>query len=164
MGESLNFYVELEMPGEYLMIQTYGGSGELAMMATGNVMFLDFDDFFDFFDEDMFFSEEGRQRPGGNFYSEEATVYSDGIGTEETIFVDLPANGRFDITVEAIEDFSDVTIVASWIYSDFIEPIENPEEPKEPVVELNCREVAKNEMSSKDLDKNGVLSLSLIHI
>ena len=158
MGESLSFFVELEKPGEYLMIQTYGGSGDLTIMGTGNVMFLSFEDFFDFFDDDMFFTEEGRQRPGGDFDSEETTVYSYGVGTEQTLYVDLPANGRFDITVEAIDEFSDVTIVASWVYSDFIEPIVDPVEPLEPVVELNCREVAKNEMSSKDIDKNGVLS------
>ena len=154
-GESLSFYVELEKPGEYLIIQTFGGSGEIVMTGIGNVMFPDFDDFFDLFDDEMFFVEEGRQRPGGSFESEETTVSSYGLGTEQTIYIELPANGRFDFTVEAIEEFSDVTIIASWEYSDFIDPIVEPEEP---VVELNCREVAKNEMSSKDLDKNGVLS------
>jgi hypothetical protein len=74
------------------------------------------------------------------------------------IYVDLPANGRFDITVEAIEGFSDVTISANWVYSDFIDPIEEPQKPEEPVVKQNCREVAESEMTSKDLDKNGVLS------
>ena len=27
-GESLSFFVELEKPGEYLTIQTYGGNGD----------------------------------------------------------------------------------------------------------------------------------------
>jgi hypothetical protein len=157
-GESLSFFLELEKPGDYLIIQTYGGSGELVMTGTGNVMFLDFDDFFDFFDDDIFLEESGRQRPGGNFDSEEAVIISDGIGTEQMIYVDLPANGRFDITVEAIEGFSDVTISANWVYSDFIDPIEEPQKPEEPVVKQNCREVAESEMTSKDLDKNGVLS------
>ncbi|MGB0199739.1 MAG: pre-peptidase C-terminal domain-containing protein [Candidatus Poseidoniaceae archaeon] len=157
-GESLSFFVELEKPGEYLMIQTYGGNGDLIMTGVGNVMFLDFDDIFGFFEDDFFIEESGRQRPGGNFDFEETTVTSYGMGTEQTIYVDLPANGRFDITVEAIDGFSDVTIVANWVYSDFIDPIEEPEEPVELVVEMNCREVAEKEMSSKDLDKNGVLS------
>ena len=124
----------------------------------GHVMFLDFEDMFGFFEDDFFIDESGRQRPGGNFDYEETTVTSYGLGTEQTIYVDLPANGRFDITVEAIDGFSDVTIVANWVYSDFIDPIEEPEEPVELVVEMNCREVAEKEMSSKDLDKNGVLS------
>jgi hypothetical protein len=157
-GESLSFFLQLEKPGDYLIIQTYGGSGELVMTGTGNVMFLDFDDFFEFFDDDIFMEESGRQRPGGNFDSEEAVIISDGIGTEQMIYVDLPANGRFDITVEAIEGFSDVTISANWVYSDFIDPIEGPQKPEEPVVKQNCREVAESEMTSKDLDKNGVLS------
>ena len=157
-GESLSFFVELEKPGEYLTIQTYGGNGDLIMTGVGNVMFLDFDDIFGFFEDDFFIEESGRQRPGGNFDFEETTVTSYGMGTEQTIYVDLPANGRFDITVQAIDGFSDVTIVANWVYSDFIDPIEEPEEPVELVVEMNCREVAEKEMSSKDLDKNGVLS------
>ena len=157
-GESLSFFVELEKPGEYLTIQTYGGNGDLIMTGVGNVMFLDLDDIFGFFEDDFFIEESGRQRPGGNFDSEEATVTSYGLDTEQTIYVDLPANGRFDITLQAIDGFSDVTIVANWVYSDFIDPIEEPEEPVELVVEMNCREVAEKEMSSKDLDKNGVLS------
>ena len=157
-GESLNFFVELDEPGEYLMIQTFGGSGELVIVGTGNVMVFDFNDFFDFFDDEKFFTEEGRQIPSDDFDSEEATINSYGIGTEQSLYVDLPANGRFDITVEAIDDFSDVTIVASWLYSDFIEPIEDSKEVEKSIVELDCREVAENEMSGRDLDNNGVLN------
>jgi hypothetical protein len=154
-GESLNFFVELEKPGEYLMIQTYGGNGDLVMTATGNSLVFGFEDFFDFFEDDMLFDEKGRQRPGNNFDSEEVTLTSDGIGTEQMIYLDLPANGRFDITVDALQEISEVTIVASWVYSDFIEPIE---EPQDPIVSQNCRDIAENEMTSKDKDGNGVLS------
>ena len=156
-GESLNFFVELEKPGEYLMIQTYGGTGDLDMTATGNAIVFGFDDFFEFFEDDKF-EEEGRQRPGDNLDSEQVTLTSDGIGTEEMIYLDLPANGRFDITVVASQEISEVTIVASWVYSDFIEPIDEPEAPQEPIVSQNCRDVAENEMNSKDKDANGVLS------
>ena len=157
-GESLNFFVELEKPGEYLMIQTYGGSGDLDMTATGNAIVFGFDDFFEFFEDDKFFEEEGRQRPGDNLDSEQVTLNSNGIGTEQMIYLDLPANGRFDITVVASQEISEVTIVASWVYSDFIEPIDEPEAPQEPIVSQNCRDVAENEMNSKDKDANGVLS------
>ena len=157
-GESLNFFVELEKPGEYLMIQTYGGSGDLDMTATGNAIVFGFDDFFEFFEDDKFFEEEGRQRPGDNLDSEQVTLTSNGIGTEQMIYLDLPANGRFDITVVASQEISEVTIVASWVYSDFIEPIDEPEAPQEPIVSQNCRDVAENEMNSKDKDANGVLS------
>ena len=152
-GESLNFFVDLEKPGDYLSISTYGGTGNLELEATGNVIDFGFDDFFDFFDED--FGESGRQRPGAEPAAEQVSINSDGVNTEQQIFINLPANGRFDITLNAIEDISEVSIIASWVYSEFIDPIEEPEDP---VITEDCRDVATKEMTSKDLDKNGLLS------
>lgn len=152
-GESLNFFVDLEKPGDYLSISTYGGSGSLELEASGNVIDFGFDDFFDFFDEG--FGESGRQRPGTDPVAQQVSVTSYGDGTEQQIFVDLPANGRFEITLEALEDISEVSIIASWVYSEFIEPIDEPEEP---VVTNNCRDIATKEMTSKDIDGDGLLS------
>ena len=152
-GESLNFFVDLEKPGDYLSISTYGGSGSLELEASGNVIDFGFDDFFDFFDEG--FGESGRQRPGTDPVAEQVSVISYGDGTEQQIFVDLPANGRFEITLEALEDISEVSIIASWVYSEFIEPIDEPEEP---VVTNSCRDIATKEMTSKDIDGDGLLS------
>ena len=152
-GESLNFFVDLEKPGDYLSISTYGGTGDLELEATGNIIDFGFDDFFDFFDED--FGESGRQRPGAEPTAEQVSINSDGVNTEQQIFINLPANGRFEITLKAIEDISEVTIIASWVYSEFIDPIE---EPKNPVVTEDCRDLATKEMTSKDLDKDGLLS------
>ena len=152
-GESLNFFVDLEKPGDYLSISTYGGSGSLELEASGNVIDFGFDDFFDFFDEG--FGESGRQRPGTDPVAQQVSVTSYGDGTEQQIFIDLPANGRFEITLEALEDISEVSIIASWVYSEFIEPIDEPEEP---VVTNNCRDIATKEMTSKDIDGDGLLS------
>lgn len=152
-GESLNFFVDLEKPGDYLSISTYGGSGSLELEASGNVIDFGFDDFFDFFDEG--FGESGRQRPGTDPVAQQVSVISYGDGTEQQIFVDLPANGRFEITLEALEDISEVSIIASWVYSEFIEPIDEPEEP---VVTNSCRDIATKEMTSKDIDGDGLLS------
>ena len=134
-GESLNFFVDLEKPGDYLSISTYGGTGNLELEATGNVIDFGFDDFFDFFDED--FGESGRQRPGAEPAAEQVSINSDGVNTEQQIFINLPANGRFDITLNAIEDISEVSIIASWVYSEFIDPIEEPEDP---VITEDCRD------------------------
>ncbi|MDG1548411.1 MAG: hypothetical protein P8Q94_00005, partial [Candidatus Poseidoniaceae archaeon] len=152
-GESLNFFVDLEKPGDYLSISTYGGSGNLQLEAIGNVIDFGFDDFFDFFEDG--FGESGRQRPGADPVAEQVSVTSNGDGTEQQIFVNLPANGRFEITLKALEDISEVSIIASWVYSEFIDPIE---EPKEPVVTEDCRDVATKEMTSKDIDGDGLLS------
>ena len=154
-GESLNFFVELEKPGDYLVITTYGGSGSLMINAVGNAIDFGFDDLFGGFAEDFIIGAEGRQKPGNDFESNPVSVDSTGIGTNQEIFIEFPANGKFDITLTAVEDISEVTIVASWVYSNFIDPIE---EPKVPVVTQNCRDVAENEMSSKDLNADGLLS------
>jgi hypothetical protein len=87
--------------------------------------------------------------------AEQVSVTSNGEGTEQQIFVNLPANGRFEITLKALEDISEVSIIASWVYSEFIDPIE---EPNEPMVTEDCRDVATKEMTSKDIDGDGLLS------
>ena len=46
------------------------------MTATGNAIVFGFDDFFEFFEDDKFFEEEGRQRPGDNLDSEQVTLTS----------------------------------------------------------------------------------------
>ena len=71
--------------------------------------------------------------------SQEIELESYGEGTLQTIYVDLPANGRFDITLSAETDVSDVSIIASWEYSDFVDPIIDDEPITEPVVEMTCR-------------------------
>ena len=152
-GESLNFFVDLEKPGDYLSISTYGGSGDLELEATGNVIDFGFDDFFDFFEGE--FGESGRQRPGAEPEAQQVSINSDGFGTEQQIFIDFPANGRFEITLNALEDISEVTIIASWVYSEFIDPITEPEDP---IVVEDCRDVATKEMTSKDINKDGLLS------
>ena len=98
------------------MIQTFGGFGDLTMNVNGDIMVFAFDDFFEIFGEDEFMKEGERQAPSNNFESDEITVESNGEDTEQMIYLDLPANGQFDITLTALEAISDVTIVASWVY------------------------------------------------
>ena len=151
-GEELFFFLNLEKPGDYLEISTFGGSGELSIIVEGKQMLFGFDDDFFFeFDEEM-----GRQRPNPETSTEDFEIESFGDGTEQSIYIFMPANGRFDILVEAYTEISDVTIVANWVYSDFLEPIIiDPIE--EPTVKDSCRDVANQMMKEIDSDSNGVI-------
>ncbi len=151
-GEELFFFLNLEKPGEYLEISTYGGSGDLSITAEGKQFSFGFDDDFFFeFEEDM-----GRQRPSLDANYEDVVIDSFGDGTYQSIFIDLPANGRFDISVKAISEISDVNIVANWVYSDFLEP--NVEEPiVEPKADDSCRDVAEQIMKITDSNSDGLI-------
>ena len=98
----------------------------------------------------------GRQRPSLDANYEDVVIDSFGDGTYQSIFIDLPANGRFDITVKAISEISDVNIVANWVYSDFLEP--NVEEPiVEPKADDSCRDVAEQIMKITDSNSDGLI-------
>ena len=100
--------------------------------------------------------DKGRQIPGLEQDSAEITLDSFGMGTNHEIFFDLPANGQFDITLTALDDISEVTIVASWEYSDFLEPIEDDNDD-DFTVKTDCQQRASNEMTAKDFSKDGLL-------
>ena len=112
-GEELFFYVELEEPGIYLEVSTFGGDGILYLEGDGNRLVIEWE------------GEEG-MRPGGrqtgtpemDFISEDFFIQSEGSGTEHSFYVSMPANGRFDISLIAKEQISNVGIVANWEYSD----------------------------------------------
>ncbi|MEC8541734.1 MAG: hypothetical protein VXY53_07840, partial [Candidatus Thermoplasmatota archaeon] len=117
-----------------------------------------FDDFFEIFEEDEFMKEGERQALGSDFESEKVMEESSGENTEQIIYLDLPSNGQFDITLTALEAISDVTIVASWAYTDMIDPIVEPATPNEPVVEETCRDMAEIAMKENDKNGDGVLN------
>ena len=102
-GKELYFYVDLQSRSEELIIMTSGGEGSLYIQASGEV---DYGGFFDFgeFDEFEMFEDE--------MFEEEYTSYGD--GTDQEVYVYSPAQGQFDITLVAVDDFSDVSIVAYW--------------------------------------------------
>ena len=156
-GETMNFFTVLEKPGDLLIINTYGGEGNLELSATGTVIEFGFDDWFIGFEEDFAEGDGGRQIPGLEQDSIEITLDSFGVGTDQEIFFDLPANGQFDITLTAIDDISDVTIVATWEYSDFLEPIDDDDNDDEFTVKTDCQQRASNEMTAKDFNKDGLL-------
>ncbi|MDA0648286.1 MAG: lectin-like protein [archaeon] len=159
-GEELFFFLEVENPGEYLKISTYGGEGTLSFEVEGQTYSIDFDGFdFDFDFDD----EEGRQgRPNGNqgnemdLTSEDIFVESNGDGTSQSIMIWNPSNGRFDITLFAVSDISDVSIIATWVESE-LPPIEPP--IVEPVVIESCKESAEITFKEVDTNGDGIVSL-----
>ena len=154
-GEELFFYVQLDKPGEFLEITAFGGEGQLTIEGEGEQISIDWGGDFD---EDGSANGRpgGRQMPEIDFTSETIIVQSNGDGTSQSLFIEMPSNGRFDITLIAEDSFSDVTLVAKWEYSD-LPPIE-PLDPTEPVVVMTCEEMAKEILTGTDLDENGVIS------
>ena len=152
-GEELFFFVQLEEPGEYLEIISFGGEGELLIEGEGEQIVFNFGGG----QGEGNGGPGGRQMPGMELESESIIVESKGEGTEHTLFIEMPSNGRFDISLIAEESFSDVSLVANWEYSDL--PPVDPDEPDEPVVVMSCQESAKEVMTQFDVDNDGVLSV-----
>ncbi|HIF91096.1 MAG TPA: hypothetical protein EYQ58_06145, partial [Candidatus Poseidoniales archaeon] len=160
-GEELFFFLELENPGEYLEISTYGGDGILSFEVEGQTYSFDFDDF----DID-FGGPEGRQggRPNGNgdgLTSQDISIESNGDGTSQSIMIWNPSNGRFDITLTAVSDISDVSIIASWVESQ-LPPIDP--EPDEPVIVETCKETAEIAFREVDTNADGVVSRTELRV
>ena len=144
-GEELYFYVDLGTRAEELIITTYGGEGSLYITGDGEV---DYGDFFGF-DEFEFFEED--------LFEEEFTSYGD--GTYQELYIYSPEAGRFDITVIAEDDFSDVSIVAYW--KEDTRP--EPPEPEPPVVidpedVYACDDQLEDFFMDADLNGNGLLN------
>jgi len=140
-GEELYFYVDLSSRAEELIITTYGGEGSLYITGDGEV---DYGDFFGF-DEFEFFEED--------LFEEEFTSYGD--GTYQELYIYSPAAGRFDITVIAEDDFSDVSIVAYWKEDTRPEP---PEPEPEPDEIMACDDGLEDFFADSDINGDGLLN------
>jgi hypothetical protein len=150
-GEELFFYVDIGRNTQTLIINTFGGSGELLIEGEGETDF-GFDDFdFDFFDEDM--RDSGRQ-----FGEQEWISY--GEGTSQELYIYFPAQGRFDITLTSIDDFSEVSIAATWDGRDGPDGPDGPDEPVDISDIMACDEDLKEMMSDSDINGDGLISSS----
>ena len=146
-GEELLFYVTLVEPGNQLSIKTFAGQGSLLITVEGERRQFVFDD------EGMG-GGPGRQNTQG----QEIMEVSEGDGTGQSVEIFLPAAGRFDITVTAIDDFSGVSIIASWQEEGgLVEP-----EPKEdePTSILTCQQISEQVFTVSDKDENGLLDVN----
>ncbi len=89
--------------------------------------------------------------------SQTIEVSSKGEGTEHTLYIEMPANGRFDITIKTVDAISDVSIVAVWEDSQ-LPPIDEPEEPIDNgPIEVSCEEEAKIIFTETDRNADGVV-------
>ena len=152
-GESLLFFVELENPGSYLEVNTYGGQGKLQLEGSGSV--IDFD-FGGFFPEDDGFAEGRQGRPMDGLTTSEVQVDSFGEGTEHTLFINMPANGRFDITLTVFDEISDVSIIAVWEDSQ-MPPIDPIDPDGDETIEIFCEDQARDVFEATDANGNGVI-------
>ena len=67
-----------------------------------------------------------------------------------------PSNGRFDITLFAVSDISDVSIIATWVESE-LPPIDPPID--EPIKVESCKEYAEITFKEVDTNDDGVISI-----
>ncbi len=153
-GEELFFFVQLVKPGEFLEITTFGGQGQLIIEGEGEQISIDWGDDFNGGGNGR---PGGRQMPDVDIISETIVVQSNGDATLQSLIIQMPSNGRFNITLISEETFSDVTLVAKWEYSDL--PPVDPVEPTKPVIVITCDEIAKELLMKTDTDADGVVSL-----
>jgi hypothetical protein len=149
-GEELLFYVTLVDPGVELSIKTFGGQGSLFITADGERREWELGG-------GGFGGGQGRQ--SGLDDDEEINVESEGEGTEQSIEIWLPAAGRFDITVTAIDDFSGVSILATW-QEQGDGPGPGPDPEPEPTSILTCQQIAEQAFAVSDKDENGLLDVN----
>ena len=150
------FYIELESFSDGLYINTYDGEGSLYLTAEGDVYYgyyYGYDDYYydeDYYDDDMMFEFDEDM-----IFEETYTSY--GQGTEQDIYVYSAAPGRFEITMYAVEDFSDVSIVAEWYEYDIPgEP--EPEPEPEPEDIYTCDYWVEDIIKEYDVNGDGLFN------
>ena len=145
------FFVDLSSRADDLIISTYGGEGTVYMTAEGEIdygYYYEFDEDMIFFDEDFYYEEK---------YTE--SFYSYGDGTDQDIYIYSPAEGQFEITLYAVEDFSDVSIAAYWEEDDRRpEPKPDPDPNLDPEDIYMCDEDLEEFFEDIDLNGDGLLN------
>ncbi|MGB0780203.1 MAG: pre-peptidase C-terminal domain-containing protein [Candidatus Poseidoniaceae archaeon] len=150
-GEEMYFYIELESFSDFMIINTYDGEGSLYLTAEGDVYYgyyYGYDDYY--YDDDMMFELDEDM-----IFEETYTSY--GEGTEQDIYVYSAVPGRFEITIYAVEDFSDVSIVAEWNEYDIPgEP--EPEPEPEPEDIYTCDYWVEEIIEGYDVNGDGLFN------
>ena len=148
-GGSIDFYAMLAEPGEFFQVETYGGSGDIQILING-------------LQYEVIFTGGGRPGQGGGIDTDtsEVTIKGGMSGTNHMVTLELPMNGRMDITIRGVSDAEEFGLVARWVETDF--PLE-PVEPVEPTEVSGCLEDAKNMFTKLDSDASGLLEDSEIN-
>jgi hypothetical protein len=147
-GEELLFYVTLVDPGNELSIKTFGGQGSLFVTVEGESRQWEFDG-------GGFGGGQGRQ--GSPDEGQDIMAESEGEGTDQSVSIWLPAAGRFDITVTAIDDISGVSILATW---QELGDGPGPDPDPEPTTIMTCVQIAEQAFTVSDKDENGLLDVN----
>ena len=142
-GVQMDFFVELDQSESMLTIETFAGSGDLLLTASGMVSS---GPDFDGGPDDR---RNGRQAQSSQ---ENSILFSQGEGTEHSISFWNPAPGRFEISMIILQDISGVSIVANWgddMNDDNVDIVKEV---------MSCEDYASNLFSENDQDRNGLLS------
>ena len=140
-GTTLSFYGIMERPSSPLEITTWGNAGSIEGSLDAPA-----------YDWDMVDEPPRMGRQG----SMEGEAWGEGVAW--TWWMDLAANGRFDLTIDVMEDVRGMGILATWSEID-LPPIEEPEDPNEPLEFTGCREAAKSWFVELDRDGDGAVTV-----
>lgn len=145
-GEELYFFIDLgDEDAMELVIQTWGGEGDLGLFAEAES--IDWEDF------------EGGGGPGGRQMSEGMEYESDFGQADEELNIFF-VTGRIDITMVANSDIEDISILATWDGFDMPGPDPDPD-PVDPINEdeiLSCEEMAEELFVQYDRNEDGDLT------
>ena len=142
-GTVLEFFGILEEPASPLEVTTWGESGAIELDGEAEP-----------YDWDLIFEEGPRGRQW-----DEAT-YIEGDGVNWFWYVDIAANGQFDVTVEVVEDLSAFGIMATWVEAD-LPPVDDDDDvdDDEPFEPQGCEERTVEWFSELDANRDGFVSL-----
>ncbi len=143
-GTTLAFFGVLDTPVSPLEITTWGNRGSI-------------EGYVDAPEYDWAFIDEGG-RPGmGRQVDVGGEAWGEGVAW--TWWVDLAANGRFDLTIDVLEDVDGMGIRAIWSEID-LPPVDPPVDPNEPKEFTSCKEASIAFFSSADRDGDGLVSMA----
>ena len=142
-GTVLEFFGLLEEPASPLEVNTWGDEGSIELEGEAEP-----------YDWDMIF-EDG---PRGRQWGEQS--WSEGDGVAWTWYVDTAANGRFDVTVEVVDDITGFGIIATWFEAD-LPPVDDDDDDDvdEPFDPAGCEERALDWFEGLDTNRDGLVTV-----
>ena len=141
-SEDLYFFIDLgDSSAMDISVKTWGGNGDLLLSA--EVEEVDWEDFY-----------EG---PGGRQY--DYTEYQSNSGDSDEEIDIFFATGRIDITISALEDIEEISIIATWELFDMPgpEPGPEPEPPNRNEIQT-CDEYTDEIFEEFDRNNDGDIS------
>ena len=140
----LEFFGVLEEPASPLEVTTWGEGGAIELDGEAEP-----------YDWDLIFEDGPRGRQWGD------STFVEGDGVNWFWSVDIAANGRFDVTVEVVEDISAFGIMATWVAADLPPVDDDDDEPDNdrPFEPEGCKARTLAWFTELDADQDGLVSL-----